>query len=62
MTDENYQKILRQESYIEEERRCLDWCYECPEECEEGEVEERENEIYKLEQKLEEDRATYNDL
>jgi len=62
MTDENYQKILRQESYIEEERRCLDWCYENPEECEDGEKEELEERIYELEEKLEKDRARYNDL
>ena len=60
MTEENVQKLLRQESYIEEERRCLDWCIENQDECEEGEIEELGNTIDELEQKLEEDRVKFD--
>jgi hypothetical protein len=60
--EELEQEILRQESFIEEEQRCLNFCLSNPDECEEGEVEEREEEIRKLIEKLEHTKGLLNDL
>jgi hypothetical protein len=56
------QEILRQESFIDEEQRCLNFCLSNPDECEDGEIEEREEEIGKLIEKLEHTKGLLNDL
>jgi hypothetical protein len=60
--EELEQKILRQERFIEEEQRCLNFCLSNPDECEEGEIEERQEEIGKLIEKLEYAKGLLNDL
>lgn len=47
------QVILRQESIIEEEQRCLDYCLDNPDECGDGEIQERQENIGELIEKLE---------
>ena len=42
------QEILRQEEIIEEEQRCLDFCLNNLDECDDSEIEEREEEIGRL--------------
>lgn len=56
------QEILRQEGFIEEEQRCLNFCLSNPEVCEESEIEEREVEIGKLLEKLEYTKGLLNNL
>ena len=56
--DELEQEILRQESFIEEYQKCLNFCLSNPDECEEGEIEGREEEIGKLLEKLEHTKGT----
>ena len=60
--EELEQEILRQESFIEEEQRSLNFCLSNPDECEEGEIEEREEEIGELIKKLEHTKGLLNDL
>ena len=60
--EELEQEILRQESFIEEEQRCLNFCLSNHDECEEGEIEERQEEIGKLIEKLEYAKGLLNDL
>ena len=50
--EELQQDILKQESFIEEEQRCLNFCLSNPDECEEGEIKEREEYIGELIEKL----------
>lgn len=53
MTKEKLQQdILKQESIIEEEIRCLNFCLSNPEECEKGEIKERQKYIDELIEKL----------
>ena len=47
------QEILRQQSFIEEEQRCLDYCLDNQQECDENEIEEREEYIRELIEHLE---------
>lgn len=47
------QEILRQQSFIEEEQCCLDYCLDNQQECDENEIEEREEYIRELIEHLE---------
>jgi hypothetical protein len=60
--EELEQEILRQESFIEEEQRCLNFCLSNPDECEEDEIQEREEYIGELIEKLEHTKGLLNDL
>lgn len=54
------QEILRQESIIDEEQRCLNFCLSNPDECDDGEIKEREEYIGKLIENLENTKKQLN--
>ena len=60
--EELEQEILRQEAFIEEEQRCLNFCFSNPDECEENEIDEREEDLNKLIEKLEHTKRLLNNL
>jgi Icc-related predicted phosphoesterase len=47
------EEIKRLENFIEEEQRCLDYCYSNPGSCDEGEVDERLETLDELRDELE---------
>lgn len=46
------EEILKKEAFIEEEIKCLEWCYKNPDECDQDEIDERENYIEELQDEL----------